>query len=93
MREKGDKGIQKWNRKFRDILLVFNIFFRPFSAKNVVELIEKIKNTLRSKSKSPAIHQKKIKFNKKNRSINAIISRERRINYSQKRKILYLSID
>ena len=32
------KGVQKWSRKFRDILvLVFNMFVRPFSAKDVVE--------------------------------------------------------
>ena len=52
-----DKGIQKWSRKFRDMLvLVFNIFPRPFSANDVVELIGKVENALRSKSKSAAVH-------------------------------------
>ena len=40
MRGRRDKGIQKWNRGFRDILvLVFNIFLRPFSTKDVIKLI------------------------------------------------------
>ena len=57
MRERRDKGSQQWNRKFRDILvLVFNMFLRPFSAKDVVELTGKVENALRSKSKSAAVH-------------------------------------
>ena len=63
--EKGSKNrtretIQKWNRKFKNILiLVFNIFLRPFSVKNVVKLTEKTENILRNKNKSATIHQKK----------------------------------
>ena len=63
MRGRRDKGIQKWSRKFRDILvLVFNMFPRPFSAKGVVDLTGKVENALRSKSKSAAVHQKETKL-------------------------------
>ena len=56
VRERRDKGIQKWSRRFRDILvLVFNIFLRPFSAKDLVKLTGKAENALRSKGKSAAI--------------------------------------
>ena len=37
-------------------MLVFNMFLRPFSAKDVVELTGKVENALRSKSKSAAVH-------------------------------------
>ena len=86
--------IQKWSRRFRDILvLVFDMFLRPFSARDVIKLIGKAENTLRSKSKSAAVHQKETKLDKKGRSAGAIISRRRYINHPQKRKVLYLSID
>ena len=85
--------IQKWSRKFRDILvLVFNIFPRAFSAKGVVDLTGKVENALRSKSKSAAVHQKETKLNQKGRSASAIMSRGRCIDHPQKWKVLYLSI-
>ena len=45
------KGIQKWSRKFRDILVpVPNILPHPFFAKDVVvKLTGKVENALRSK--------------------------------------------
>lgn len=50
------KGSKKWSRKFRDILvLVFNMFPRPFPAKDVVELIGKVENALHSKSKKKTL--------------------------------------
>ena len=94
VRGRRDKGIQKWSRRFRDILvLVFNMFLRPFSAKDVVKSIGKAGNVLRSKSKSAAVHQKETKLDEKGRSASAIMSRRRFINHPQKRKVLYLSID
>ena len=94
VRGRRDKGIQKWSRRFRDILvLVFNMFLRPFSAKDVIKLIGKAENALRSKSKSAAVHQKETKLDEKGRSAGAIMSRRRCINHPQKRKVLYLSID
>ena len=74
-------------------MLVFNMFLRPFSAKDVVELTGKLENALRRKSKSTAVHQKETKLNKKDRSASAIMSRRRCIDHPQKRKVLYLSID
>ena len=66
MQGRRDKGTQKWSRRFRDILvLVFTIFLRPFSAKDVIELTGKAENALRSKSKSAAVHQKETKINEK----------------------------
>ena len=52
------KRIQKWSRKFRDILVpVPNIFSYPFSTKDVVvKLIEKVENALRSKGKSAVVY-------------------------------------
>ncbi len=38
-----------------DLVLVFNMFPRPFPAKNFVKFIEKAENTLRSKSKRVAV--------------------------------------
>ena len=94
VRGRRDKGIQKWSRRFRHILvLVFNTFPRPFSAKTVINLTGKVENALRSKSKSTAVHQKETKFNEKSRSASAIISRRRCIDHPQKWKVLYLSID
>ena len=94
MREKREKGTQKWSRKFRDILvLIFNMFPRPFSVKDVIKLTGKAENTLRSKSKSAAVHQKETKFDEKGRSTGAIMSRRRCIDHPQKRMVLYLSID
>ncbi len=89
------KGIQKWSRKFRDILVpVPNIFPHPFSAKDVVvKLTGKVENALRSKGKSAAVHQKETKLNEKSRSASAIVSRRRCIDHPQKWKVLYLSID
>ena len=55
-----------WSRRFRDILvLVFNMFPRPFPAKDVVKLTGKAENALRGKSKSAAVHQKETKLNEK----------------------------
>ena len=89
------KGIQKWSRKFRDILvLVPNIFPHPFSAKDVVvKLTGKVENALRSKGKSAAVHQKETKLSEKGRSASAIMLRRRCIDHPQKWKVLYLSID
>ncbi len=75
MRGRRDKGIQKWSRKFRDILvLVFDMFLRPFSAEDV-ELTGKTENALYSKSKSAsaAVHQKETKLNEKSRSASVIM--------------------
>ncbi len=74
-------------------MLVFNMFSRPFSAKDVVELTGKVENALRSESKSAAVHQKETKLNEKGRSASAIMSRRRCIDHPQKWKVLYLSID
>ena len=53
MRGRRNKGIQRWGTKFRDILvLVFTMFLRSFSARDVVKSTEKVENALRSKSKS-----------------------------------------
>ena len=94
VRGRRDKGIQKWSRRFRDILmLVFNMFLRPFSAKDVVKLTGKTENALRSKSKNAAVHQKETKLDEKDRSAGAIMSRKLCIDHPQKRKVLYLSID
>lgn len=65
-------------------MLIYNMFPRPISIKNVIELTKKVKNVLRNESKNATIHQKKIKLNEKNRLINAIVSRKRCINHSQK---------
>ena len=66
VRGRRDKVIQKWSRKFRDILvLVFNIFPRPFPAKDVVKLTGKAENALPSKCKSAAVHQKETKLDEK----------------------------
>ena len=46
-------------------MLIFNIFPRSFSTKNVVNLIEKVENTLRSKRKRAVVHQKETKLNEK----------------------------
>ncbi len=80
------KEIQKWSRKFRDILmLVHNILPHPFSAKDVVvKLTGKVENALRSKGKSAAVHQKETKLNEKGRSASAIMSRRRCIDHPQK---------
>ncbi len=77
------KGIQKWSRKCRDILvLVPNIFPHPFSAKDiVVKLTGKVENALRSKGKSAAVHQKETKLNEKGRSASAIMSGRRCIDH------------
>ncbi len=73
VRGRRDKGIQKWSRKFRDILvLVFDMFLRPFSAEDV-ELTGKTENALYSKSKSAAVHQKETKLNEKSRSASVIM--------------------
>ena len=94
MRGEQDKVIQKWSRKFRDVLvLVFNMFPRPFSAKGVVDLTGKVENALHSKSKSAAVHQKETKIDQKGRSASATISRRHCIDHSQKWKVLDLSID
>ena len=89
------KGIQKWSRKCRNILvLVHNIIPHPFSAKDVVvKLTGKVENALRSKGKSAAVHQKETKLNEKGRSASAIMSRRLCIDHPQKWKVLYLSID
>ncbi len=89
------KGIQKWSRKFRDILmLVPNTFPHPFSAKDVVvKLTGKVENALGSKGKNAAVHQKETEHNKKGGSARAIMSRGRCIDHPQKWKVLYLSID
>ncbi len=89
------KGIQKWSRKFRNILvLVHNILPHPFSAKDVVvKSTGKVENALRSKGKSAAVHQKETKLNEKGRSASAIMSGRRCIDHPQKWKVLYLSID
>ena len=88
------KKIQKWKKNFKDILIrLYNILY-PFFVKDVViELTVKLEYILHSENKNTTIRQKETKFNKKNKSINAIILRRRCINYSQKWKILYLSID
>ena len=94
VRGRRDKGIQKWSRKFIDILmLVFNMFPRRFSAKDVVKLTGRAENALRSKSKSAAVHQKETKLNEKGRLASAIMSGRCCIDHPQKWKILYLSID
>ena len=59
----------------------------------VVELTGKIENALRSKSKSAAVHQKETELNEEGRSAGTIMSRRRCIDYPQKWKVLYLSID
>ena len=69
------------------------MFPRLFPIKDVVELTEKAKNALRSKSKNAAVRQKETKLNEKDRSTSAIMSRRRYIDYPQKWKVLYLSID
>ena len=87
VRGRRDKGIQKWSRKFRDMLvLVFNMFLRPFSAKDVVELTGKVENVLRSESKSAAVHQKETKLDEKGRSASAIMSCRCCIDHPQKWK-------
>ena len=74
-------------------MLVFNMFPRPISAKDVVELTGKVENALRSESKSAAVHQKETELNEKGRSASTIMSRRRCIDHPQKWKVLYLSID
>ena len=55
------KGVQKWSRKVRNMLmLVFQMFPRPFSAKGGCESTGRVENALRSKSKSAVVHQKEI---------------------------------
>ena len=79
--------IQKWSRKFRDVLvLVFNMFPRLFPIKGVVDLIGKVENALRSnsKSKSAAVYEKETKLDKKIRLASAIMSRRYYIDYPQK---------
>lgn len=64
--------MKKKVRKYVDTRLynVSHLFF----AKNVIlELIKKLKNVLRNENKSIAVHQKKIKLNKKGRSASAIM--------------------
>ena len=62
-------------------MLVFNIFPRPFPTKDVIKLIGKVENALRSKSKSVVVYQKETKLNKKDRLASAIILRRRCIDY------------
>ena len=84
MRGRRDKVIQKWSRKFRDVLvLVFNMFPRLFPTKGVVDLIGKVENALHSKSKSAAVYQKETKLNQKGRSASAIMSRRHCIDHPQ----------
>ena len=80
------KGIQKWSRKFRNILmLVHNILPHPFSAKDVVvKLTGKVENVLPSKGKSKAVYQKETKLNEKGRSASTIMSCRRCIDHPQK---------
>ena len=85
VRGRRDKRIQKWSGRFRDTLvLVFNMFPRQFSAKDVVELIGKVESILRSESKNAAAHQKGTKLDERGRLASAIMSRRRCIDYSQK---------
>ena len=95
MRERRDKGNLKVEQEFqRYINTRLYIAPYPFSTKNVIsELIEKLENVLRSESKSTAVYRKEIELNNKGRSASAILLYRRYINYPQKWKGLYLSID
>lgn len=61
------------------------IFPRQFSDKDdVIELIGKVENALRRKSKSIVVYRKETEFNNKGGSAGAILLREHYINYPQK---------
>ena len=60
---------------------------------DVIEFTRKIENALHSKSESAAVHQKETELNEKRRSAGMIMSCRRCIDYPQKWKVLYLSID
>ena len=87
------KGSKSGARSSDILVLVFSMFLRPFSTKNVVKLTGKAENAFRSKSKSAAVHQKETKLDEKGKSAGAIMSRGRCIDHPQKWKVLYLSID
>lgn len=71
------KGSKSGARSSDILVLVFTMFLRPFSAKDVVELTGKAEHALRSKSKSVAVHQKETKLNQNGRSAGAIMSRRK----------------
>ena len=50
------KGSKSGARSSDILVLVFTMFLRPFSAKDVVKSTGKVENALRSKSKSAAVH-------------------------------------
>ena len=50
------KGSKSGARSLDILVLVFTIFLRPFSIKDVIKLIGKVENTFRSKSKSVVVY-------------------------------------
>ena len=86
MRGRRDEGDPEVEQEFQRYIgaRLYNVPY-PFSTKDVVvELTGKLKNALRSESKSTAVRQKKTKLNKKGRSAGAIMSRRYYINHPQK---------
>ena len=50
------KGFKSGARSSDILVLVFTMFLRPFSSKDVIKLIGKAENAFRSESKSAAVH-------------------------------------
>ena len=65
-RDKGDPEVEQKVQRYTGARL-YNIPY-PFSTKDVIELIGKLENALRSESKRIAVYQKETKLNEKGRS-------------------------